>query len=222
MRSLIQPQVLKSAGFAAALTTLACWPRIALWTDRGDAVWFLLMFIAWAAFFQWSFVFAWHEKYSGRPVFRRVISTQLWVIVTLCGLAGAMVLRWFLDPIVREWLPKDYPRELPTWGAMLLFTLGLEQLFVGFAPFALFVRLFQKVTPAVMATVCFGVFILVLKVQTAVVSPAAGTLLALVLFRVAGGFLVMHFYLKGGVFLVWWWAVLVQCRHLPDLLTGGK
>lgn len=222
MRSLIQPSVVKSAGFAAVLTTLACWPRLALWPMRRDAVWFLLVFILWAAFFLWSFVFAWQEKHSGRPVFRRAIPARLWVAVTLCGLCGAAVLRWFLDPLVHQWLPLDFPSDLATWGAMLLFTLGLEQLFLCFAPLALFARLFHRIVPAMAATVCFGVLVMLLKLQSAAVAPAPLVLLALVLFRVAGGFLVLHFYVNGGVLLVWWWAVLVQSRHLLELAGGGS
>ena len=31
------------------------------------------------------------------------------------------------------------------------------------------------------------------------------------------GFLAVSFYLRGGVFLSWWWTLLIEARHLLNL-----
>jgi len=38
--------------------------------------------------------------------------------------------------------------------------------------------------------------------------------------RVAGGFLAVAFYLRGGIYLVWWWTFLLESRLLLDLIGG--
>jgi hypothetical protein len=49
------------------------------------------------------------------------------------------------------------------WLAMTLFSLGLKQLFVVFAPFAWLIRLFGKKEPAFILTVVFGLIVVVIR-----------------------------------------------------------
>ncbi len=143
MRSLVQPAVLRASALAAALSALACWPRLALWTERTDAIGFLLAVVAACAFFLWNFVFGWHERYTQRPVFAPV-EPKLWSLVTVLALVVAIVVRIAGDPFVRPLAPDEFPNDLATWAAMLLFGVGLGSVFLVFAPFALFVRLTRR------------------------------------------------------------------------------
>ena len=58
MRSLAKPQVLIRAGYATAITTLACYPRLAIWLERPYSTLFGCMMVLWTAFILWAFVFA--------------------------------------------------------------------------------------------------------------------------------------------------------------------
>src|SRR5262245_51574639 len=92
-------------------------------------------------FVLWGFVFAWHTKYSGRPVFTVHVSTRDVAIATLSGIGLSIALRMFVDPLARSAMPEDYPANVAEWLAMCLFMLSLNQLFVVFAPFAWLMRL---------------------------------------------------------------------------------
>src|SRR5947207_2464722 len=118
VRDLFQTKPLKSAVFAAALGTLACLPRLLLWLGPQDTVWLLAGALFWSSIFLWGFVFAWHQKYSGRQVFQSRVPAPLWLLATLCGVAGGVMLHIFLDPVLRALTPQDYPRDLTAWVAM--------------------------------------------------------------------------------------------------------
>jgi hypothetical protein len=101
------------------------------------------------------------------------------------------------------------------WLAMTLFSLGLKQLFVVFAPFAWLIRLFGKKEPAFILTVVFGLIVVVIREYRSP-SPmlAEPFFLGLLAIRGAAQALSVYLYLRGGVLLVWWWELLLQSRHL--------
>jgi hypothetical protein len=101
------------------------------------------------------------------------------------------------------------------WLAMTLFSLGLKQLFVVFAPFSWLIRLFGRKEPAFILTVVFGLAVVVIREYRSS-SPllAEPFFLGLLAIRGAAQALSVYLYLRGGVLLVWWWELLLQSRHL--------
>jgi len=188
------------------------------WSDRGHHLWLLWLTLAWAAFFLWSFVFAWHHQYTGRPVFRVKPTPGLWIAATLGGVAGGMILRGLIDPTLRAATPGDYPDSLNSWVAMTLFVLAFDQLFLCFAPMAFFARLWQHAVIAAVLTIAFGVSLVFLKVGRAGAHLDAVFVSELVIWRILAGGLSVLFYWRGGVWLNWWWVLLLQLRHLIDLM----
>ena len=218
MRLLLQPRVLSSASFAAALTALACFPRFALWENRPTPVWYLEVMIFLCSLILWSFVFAWHTKFSGRPVFIRKVEAKPFVLVTLLGLLVATVFHWWLDPKLRTLIPKDYPADWQHWFAFVLFALAVNQLFQIFAPLAWLLRLIKHRLAATCLTAAFGAFVLTMKLQTLATPLPEWLLATLLAARITMGFLVVAIYLRGGVLLVWWWTFLFEARHLLDVM----
>jgi magnesium-transporting ATPase (P-type) len=217
MQNLLQPRVLKLAGIAALATAVACYPRLALWLKPTAPLWYLEATIFLGGIVLWSFVFAWHTSYSGRPIFTLKIKPELLITVTLAGIVVALAFHWFLDPSLRLKMPEDYPADLEHWFAMTLFSLVFSQMFLVFAPFAWLVRLFQNRRVAIGLTVLFGVIVLAIKTgssPTPIPHPLFAALLAV---RIVMGFLAVTFYLRGGVLLSWWWTFLVEARHLLNL-----
>jgi hypothetical protein len=217
MRSLAQSEVLKSASLAALLTSLACYPRLFLWPSRPHALWYLEAVLFLCGIVLWAFVFGWHTRYTGRPVFTVKIGVLPFVGVTLAAIAIAMVLRVWLDPSLRLRTPEDYPATVQQWAALTLFSLAFTQLYLVFAAFAWFVRLFRHTDMAAALTVLFGLFVLVIKNQGSPVPMSSGLLLGLLVSRLVVGTLSVYIYLRGGVLLVWWWGLLLQSRHLWGL-----
>lgn len=217
MRSLAQPEVLKSASLAALLTALGCYPRFRLASPQTYPVWYLESVLFLGGIVLWGFVFAWHTQYSGSPVFGRRISPVLFCVVTVLGVAVAGVLYLWLDPLLRARAPKEYPADLQDWLARLLFGLAFQQLFLIFAPFAWLMRLTRRQELAIPMTVLFGVFVLLVQNSA---SPPPSPLLfwAPVLTRVVVGSLSLYCFLRGGVLLAWWLGLLLQARHLFTLL----
>ncbi|WP_160164506.1 hypothetical protein [Pedosphaera parvula] len=142
-------------------------------------------------------------------------------MASLAGMAGAILLMLVVDPQLRVTTPKDYPVDLKSWANMGLFTLSFDPLFLCFAPFAFFIRLFRKPKIATVLTVLFGVFVLYLKLSSANRLPAMWLVAVLALMRVAGGFVMVYVYLQGGALPVFWMGVLVELRHLV-LLFGER
>jgi len=217
VRSLAQPEVLKSAAAAALLSALACYPRLFLWLKRPYALWYLEAVLFLCGIVLWAFVFGWHTKYTGRPVFTFKVGPVPFVWATLAGVAIAILLHARLDPALRLRTPEDYPATVEQWLALMLFSLAFTQLYLVFAAFAWFVRLFQSAWMAAILTVLFGVFVLVIKHNASPSPIPMGLLLALLVSRVALGALTVYFYLRGGVLLAWWWGLLLQSRHLWNL-----
>jgi len=218
MRSLAQPEVLKSAATAALGSSLACYPRFFLWVNRPQSLWYLEAMLFLCSIVLWAFVFGWHTRYTGRPVFTFKVGLAPFVEVTLTAVAIAVVSHLWLDPSLRLRTPEEYPTTVAQWLAVTLFNLGLVQLYLVFAAFAWFMRLFQNIRMAALLTVLFGVFVLVIKSHASPSPMPTGLLAGLLVSRVAMGSLSVYFYLRGGVLLAWWWGLLLQSRHLWTLL----
>lgn len=219
MRRLAQPSVVKAAAIAAALSALLSLPRLLLWEKRPYLTWYIEAILFCCGFVLWAFVFAWHTEYTRRPVFTVRIQPQLIAGATVVGILGALGIHWLLDPALRTYNPQDYPVDIPHWIGQTLFALSFTQLFLLFAPFAWAVRLFRNETVATWVTVAISVLVLALK-SNASPTPLPGLLiLGLTVLRIASGYFAVWFYLRGGIFLAWWLAFLIEARNL--LTFGG-
>jgi len=187
---------------AALASTLACYPRLSFWLNRPSAIWYLIAALFFCGIVLWGFVFAWHEKYTRRPVFVFKVEARSFIAATLVGIAAAVLFRLFLDPSLRARLPEEYPADLKQWVAWLLFSLFFRQLFLLFAPFAWSMRLLQNRWAAAAVTILFGIFVQVLKMQASPVPISPALLAALLAGRIVMGFLAVWFYLRGGVILI--------------------
>jgi hypothetical protein len=217
MRLLLQPRVLSQASPAALLSAAACYPRLSLWTTRAGPIWYLEAIIFICGIVLWSFVFAWHTACTKRPVFLFKIEAKTFALATVIGVAGAGIVRWRLDPLLRPAMPSEYPGDMKQWLASLLFSLALTQLFLVLAPFDLLVRTFRNLRLAAVLTALFGAFVLALKINT-LTTPIPAMLVAILLAgRAIMAYLAVSFYLRGGVILAWWLVFLFQARQLPDL-----
>jgi magnesium-transporting ATPase (P-type) len=217
MRSLAQPAVLKSAATAALVSSLACYPRLFFWANRPQSLWYLEAVLFLCGIVLWAFVFGWHTRYTRRPVFSLKVGLAPFTEATLAAVAIAVVFHFWLDPSLRLRTPEDYPTTVAQWLALVLFTLAFNQLYLVFAAFAWFARLFQNNGMAAILTVLFGVFVLVIKTHASPSPMPTGLLAGLLVSRVVMGSLSVYFYLRGGVLLAWWWGLLLQSRHLWTL-----
>jgi len=206
--------VIKAAAVGAAMTSLASYPRLVLWSDRAHQLWFLALTLAWASFILWSFVFAWHAKFSRCPFFFARADLKLFSTATGSGLLGALALELWIDPVLRPLVPDDYPATLESWLAMTLFALSFDQLFLCFAPFAFFLRLTRRPRTAGGLTVLFGVFLLYLQARARLGQAALLFVIGLFAWRAVAGFLSVFFLVKGGAIMTLWWVFLLQLRHL--------
>ena len=203
-----------SAAIAAALSAAFSLPRILFWENRPFSAWYPEAIIFSCGFVLWAFVFAWHTKYSGRPVFTLKISPASFTLASLTGMVAAVSVQWLMDPTLRARTPEDYPASTQEWIAKTLFDLAFWQLFLTFAPFAWLMRLFRNQSIAIALTVLLGLVVLILKIRSSPIPVPTTLFVALVVFRIAGGLLAIAFYLRGGVVLVSWWTFLVQLRLL--------
>lgn len=219
MRHLLQPRVLNQAALAAGLSALACYPRMTFWQNRSAPVWYLEATIFLCAIVLWGFVFAWHTPYTGRPVLAFKLEPRSFFTVTLTGLLAAAVYHLWLDPPLRAQLPEEYPADARHWLAALLFTLGLNQLFLTFALCDWLLRLLKRPWLVAVLAALFGAGLLVLKLESLATPLPTPLLVGLLTGRIAAGFLAVIFYLRGGVVLVCWWNFLFESRHLLNL-TG--
>lgn len=168
------------------------------------------------AFFLWAFVFAWHRRYSGRPVLAAPRPAP-WAVVTACALAGSAAAVCFLDPVLRPLTPEAYPASAHEWAALALFDAGFAQLFLCFAPFAYFARVSSNPFLAAAATVGLGLLVAALRLwglPAAVPLPTAAAALAA---RGAAAACCVWAYREGGVLLALWWALLLDLRLLAAL-----
>jgi hypothetical protein len=216
MRRLAQPNVVRSAAIAAALSAIFSWPRMVLWDTRKWPVWYLEATVFFGGFVLWAFVFAWHTEYTKRPVFTFKIKPSLVAAATLGGIFLALTFHYLLDPPMRRVAPQDYPTNFPHWVAATLFSLAFTQLFLLYAPFAWVMRLVRNEQVATWSTVTLGVVVLIMKIESSSVSAPPLLIAELLLLRVAGIYLGIWFYLRGGILIVWWLELLVETRHLLE------
>ena len=214
VRSLANTEVVKSAAIAAVAGAVVCYPRLALWSGRAYPIWYLEAVLLLGGFVLWAFVFAWHTKYTGQPVFTLKPTTAPLILTTLAGIIMAGLLRGFVDPAFRVRTPEDYPEDLQQWIAMTLFSLGFTQLFLVFAPFDWSARLVKQRWIAMLFTVLFGVFVLVVKIRSSPEPLAPSLFWLLIIVRTTTSFLAVWFYSRHGLILTWWWGFLLQTRHL--------
>jgi hypothetical protein len=217
VRHLAQARTLRAAALAAAVTAVACLPRLWLWTRRAYPLWYLEAVLFLGTIVLWAFVFAWHTRYSGRPVFTLRPGFIPFASATLAGVVCAVALRFFLDPAFQKQTPADYPNNSQQWLAMTLFHLAFNQLVLLFAPFDWLLRLLQNVRQATWLTILLGVFVVAVKASQSPVPCPLPLLLALIIVRGVSGWLGVYFYLRGGVILVWWLGFVIELRHLLDL-----
>ena len=219
MQHLLQPQTLKAASIAAAVSALACYPQLAAHPISQFPLWFLEANVFVCTVILWGFVFAWHTPYTGKSVFILKQEPKIFIIATVVGLGIAAIFHLCFDPALRAKFPKEYPQDLQAWLASVPFSFALTQLFLIFGPCDWVIRLAKNRWAAMIFTGVFAAFVQLMKIQTlkTPISPLLVT--ALLTTRFAGGFLAVWFYLRGGALLVYWWALLVACRHLLDF--GG-
>ncbi len=213
MRSLAEPAVLLRAALAATLTTAACYPRLDNWGHKTDSVWFLMAVVGWAAFVMWAAVFAWHQRHGGLEVFPKRIPVNLWLVTLVLGAGGAIISFYCGDPVLRKLAPTDFPRNPAQWMEHVLFSLAMEQLFLCFAAFAFFVRLLPSVLAAGAGVVVFGLLVFALKLESVSAAVSWDVMLGMVLFRALHGAVTVWLYVRGGVLLVWLFALLLLSRH---------
>ena len=202
---------------ASLVSAVLSYPRFCLALRPRYPVWYFEAVQFLGGIVLWGFVFAWYTKYTGRPVFTLEVDWQTFVLTTVLGLAFAALLYLCQDPPLRRLGPEDFPSSPPQWLARVLFNLGFEQLFLIFAPFAWLMRLFQRKRAALTMTVLFGVFVLLVRNQTSKAPASSGLLLMLVAVRIVTGLLSVALFLRGGVWLVCWYSLLVQSRLVLDI-----
>lgn len=217
MHDLARTPVVTRAAAAAAVSALAAYPRVVLWFDRPRDVCFLETALLGCAFFLWGAVFAWHEKYSGRPVAGTASRIAPWAAATACGLAGAALLAAFLDPVMRPLTPEVYPTTLQAWVAMTFFTAAFAQLCLCFAPLAFALRLSPSPAHAAVAAVVWALAVTVLKFHGLPQPVAPLTAVAVLAARGVAAGLCLRFYWEGGLPLALWWTLLLELRHLAAL-----
>jgi hypothetical protein len=217
MRSLAQPQVLTSAMTAALISSLASCPRLILWANRPYVLWYLAAMLFLCGTVAWAFVFGWHTKYTHRPLFTLAPGIVPITVATVAGVAGALLLHFWLDPILRTTTLEVYPKTPVQCVAQALWALSFIQLYLIFAPFAWFMRLFQHTGVAAALTVLFGVFVMVIRNHSSPAPIPSSLLIGLLAVRVGTGALSIYFLLRGGLPLVWWWGLLLQSRHWWNL-----
>lgn len=214
MRRLAQPSVVKAAALASLVSTVLSLPRMLLWEKRPYLTWYIEAILFCCGFVLWAFVFAWHTEYTRRPLFIFRINPLVFAGATLVGIIGALGHHWLLDPSLRATNPEDYPVDVRHWVAHVLFTLSFNQLFQLFAPFAWAMRLFRNEKVATWVVVALGVLLLALKTNASPLPLSGRLILALAALQIASGFFGVWFYVRGGIFLAWWIAFLMEARHL--------
>lgn len=218
MRLLLQPPVLGKACVAAAISAAASYPRLMLWQHQPAPLWYLEAIIFLCSIILWSFVFAWHEPYSGLPLFVLHPGPAPWLLATVAGIGLALINHHWLDPVLRTKFPEEYPSDWLHWLAAVLFLLAFNQLFAVFAPIDWLMRLTKNRWATATLTGLLAAGLLYYKTQKLGVTVPSGMLVAMLFGRLFAGFLVVWFYLRGGLALVWWWGLLLDSRLTLDLL----
>ncbi len=216
MRDLAQPDVVKKACIATALSCLACLPRLHLWENRQWPVWYLAAVLLTTGFVLWAFVFAWHSRLTGKQPFTPSTDPNHWLAATVFTGANALIAYFIFDPKLRTIAPAEFPKDINAWLADTLVSVSLGRLFLVFAPVAFFGRLIPNhLTAVVVLTACFNGFISVLR-ATQLELPTDLVLLTLPV-RLGASAIGVLFYLRGGAWTIFWMTLLMQLRHLPTL-----
>jgi hypothetical protein len=218
MQSLVRQDTIWSAAIAAGISATVCYPRLVIWTDRPNALWFLATMLLLVSFILWSFVFAWYPQSVGRAVIQWRMGAGLWALAGLGGGLGGALLLWTVDPVLREVRPGDYPATLPAWLWFTLFNLGFSQLFVCYAAVAFFLRLFRGLSIALGCTVLFGLLLLTLQIHTSSIEFEPAFVLRLYLLRALFGAVPALLFLRGGILPAVIWTLLLESRLLPRLI----
>jgi hypothetical protein len=205
---------MRSAALAAAFTGLAGTPRLWLWTDRPNALWFMVALLALTSFVLWSFVFGWYPPSVGQPVWRLRLSRPQWLQAVLLGATAATLIALAVDPHLRRLKPDDYPNTIAAWFAGALFSIAFGQLFLCYAPLALFLRLFRNPTVAMLLTVLFGQFLLGLQLNAASFQTDFAFTLLLLGLRAFLGLAATLIFLRGGLLLGSIWTLMLESRLL--------
>jgi hypothetical protein len=217
MRDFVQPRTLTLAACAALVSTSLCYPRLAGWSKREDAVWFLELSILCCTTVLWGFVFAWHIRYTERPVFIFRIAPKWLALATAGGCVIAAFLYFCIDPTLRQLTPDDYPADLRDWLVRLFFSLGLTQLLVLYAPFDWLMRLSKNQKFATVGTIIFGIIVLAMGIHSEKATLGPLLISSQILVRIVSGYLAIQFYLRGGLLLACWFTLVLQARHLLNL-----
>lgn len=218
MRHLIQPRVFGLSCVAALVSALACYPRLSIWQTRSAPIWYLEAVIFTCGIILWSFVFAWHARYAGRPVFIFKLEPKPVIVATLSAIIMGTIYHLWLDPELRSKWPQEFPTSPPHWLAFVLFSLSFNQLCLTFAPYAWLMRLFKNPRIALGLTVLFGCVVLGMKINSLTTTIPVLLIMTLLIARMLTGFLVVSFFLRGGVMLAWWWTLVFEGRLLLDLI----
>jgi hypothetical protein len=125
-----------------------------------------------------------------------------------------VILAGTVDPKLRPLNPTDYPDSFPAWTASMLFSVTMSQLFLCYAPMALFLRLFGRPAVAIILTILLGVFLLGLQLDAASFQLDLLFTLWLIAIRATLGFAGAYLFLRGGLLLGTTWAFLLECRLL--------
>jgi hypothetical protein len=161
----------------------------------------------------WAAVFAWHERHGGRTLMPRNLPPGLWALTVGLGVAGAAAAFLLSDPVLRRIAVTDFPQNAGEWAEHLLFNLGMEQLFLCCAPFAVGLRLLPNALAAGVTTVLFGLFVFALKLRSVTTELPADLMLMLLLGRAAQGTATVWLYWQGGLPALWGFVLLLQFRH---------
>jgi hypothetical protein len=148
------------------------------------------------------------------PVFRTRIQPVLLTCITLAGICASAFLAILVDPALRSLIPADYPSNINQWMAMTLFRLAFTEVFLVFAPFAWLIRLFQNRSLAIGLTILFSLVVFVMKNHSSPDPVPLNLFSSLLAVRLGTAMVALYCYLRGGVFLVWWWILLLETRHL--------
>ena len=97
---------------------------------------------------------------------------------------------------------------------MTLFRLAFTEVFLVFAPFAWLIRLFQNRSLAIGLTILFSLVVFVMKNHSSPDPIPLNLFSSLLAVRLGTAMVALYCYLRGGVFLVWWWVLLLETRHL--------
>ena len=214
MRQLARTDVLKSAITLATISAVLCLPRLWFWPARKYPLWYLEALLLLGGTVLWAFVFAWHTKYTSRPVFSLSVPPATLALATIAAIATAVLLTMTLDPSLQTAAPEDYPKSFSQWLAITLFSLAFTQMFLVFAPFAWLMRLFKNQTIAVAFTIVFGLCVALLRDRSSLSPLPSDLLTKLLLARAVTSLLTLYFYLRAGVLLAWLFVLLTLSRHL--------